>query len=234
MYENLKIIVYSICINGYDTVKVPEIYDKNIDYILFSDDMSISPDVWKVVPIDFLKNTSIDDRKKSRYAKLNSHLVLPEHDISIWIDHSYIPKFNDVKKLLEDINFGNSNIMQYKHPKRNCLYDEANEVLRLKLDFPVTVNKQLSRYYGMGFPKNYGLFECGFLIRRNNLKTRTFNDAWWKEVLNNSGRDQLSQMFVSWSIGVNITPILVGDCVDSNEFLSERISHEKTFRTQSF
>ena len=52
----------------------------------------------------------------------------------------------------------------------------------------------------MGFPTNYGLYENGFLIRRNNLKIKFFNEAWWKELSKNSSRDQLSQMFTSWLI----------------------------------
>jgi hypothetical protein len=178
---------------------------------------------------DFLTDT-LDNRKKARYIKLNPHLVLPPHDISIWIDHCLEPRFEDISELLKYLNFGNSSIMCFPHPERDCLYDEGQVVLKLKLDTPEIVNTQMNRYHSMSFPRNYGLFENGFIVRRNNLKSKMFNETWWKEISKNSGRDQLSQMFVSWSIGVDITPILNCGLMADNIFLSEKIKHKNPFK----
>lgn len=82
----------------------------------------------------------------------------------------------------------------------------------------------------MGFPKNYGLFEAGFIIRRNNKKVNQFNDFWWNEVKKNSGRDQLSQMFSAWYCNLDIKPITIGENVYSNEFLGKLKTHKKEFR----
>jgi hypothetical protein len=68
------------------------------------------------------------------------------------------------------------------------------------------------------------------MVRKNNLKSRMFNESWWKEISKNSGRDQLSQMFVSWLIGVDITPILNCGFMGKNKFLSERIKHKNPFK----
>jgi hypothetical protein len=225
-----KIIVYSILTNGYDKLNNPKVYDPSIDYILFTDDMSLKSDVWKIYPIDFVPK-NLESRKANRYIKINSHLVLPEHDISIYIDHCLEPRFNDANKMINDMKMETSNIISYKHSKRNCLYDESNEVLRLSLDSPIVVNAQLKRYYSMGFPPNYGLYEAGFLIRKNNLKVKLFNETWWKEVFNNSGRDQLSQMFASWSTGIDIHPITIGKNVWSNDLLHPKTEHLKRFST---
>ena len=82
----------------------------------------------------------------------------------------------------------------------------------------------------MSFPRNYGLFETGFMVRKNNLKSTMFNESWWKEISKNSGRDQLSQMFVSWSIGVDVKPILNCGVMKENKFLSEKLNHKKPFK----
>jgi hypothetical protein len=227
--SDIKVIVYSANIGGYDNFIDLKNYDPNVEYILFTDDAEFKSDVWEVKSVDFLTDT-LDNRKKARYIKLNPHLVLPPHDISIWIDHCLEPIFEDVSELLKYLNFGNSSIMCFPHPERDCLYDEGQVVLKLKLDTPEIVNKQMNRYHSMSFPRNYGLFENGFIVRRNNLKSTMFNESWWKEISKNSGRDQLSQMFVSWSIGVDITPILNCGLMADNIFLSEKIKHKNPFK----
>lgn len=227
--SDIKVIVYSANIGGYDNFIDLKNYDPNVEYILFTDDTEFKSDVWKVKSVDFLTDT-LDNRKKARYIKLNPHLVLPPHDISIWIDHCLEPRFEDVSELLKYLNFGNSSIMCFPHPERDCLYDEGQVVLKLKLDTPEIVNTQMNRYHSMSFPRNYGLFENGFIVRRNNLKSKMFNETWWKEISKNSGRDQLSQMFVSWSIGVDITPILNCGLMADNIFLSEKIKHKNPFK----
>lgn len=227
--SDIKVIVYSANIGGYDNFIDLKNYDPNVEYILFTDDTEFKSDVWEVKSVDFLTDT-LDNRKKARYIKLNPHLVLPPHDISIWIDHCLEPRFEDVSELLKYLNFGNSSIMCFPHPERDCLYDEGQVVLKLKLDTPEIVNTQMNRYHSMSFPRNYGLFENGFIVRRNNLKSKMFNETWWKEISKNSGRDQLSQMFVSWSIGVDITPILNCGLMADNIFLSEKIKHKNPFK----
>ena len=227
--SDIKVIVYSANIGGYDNFISLNNYDPNVEYILFTDDTEFKSDVWEVKSVDFLTDT-LDNRKKARYIKLNPHLVLPPHDISIWIDHCLEPRFEDVSELLKYLNFGNSSIMCFPHPERDCLYDEGQVVLKLKLDTPEIVNTQMNRYHSMSFPRNYGLFENGFIVRRNNLKSKMFNETWWKEISKNSGRDQLSQMFVSWSIGVDITPILNCGLMADNIFLSEKIKHKNPFK----
>ena len=227
--SDIKVIVYSANIGGYDNFISLNNYDPNVEYILFTDDTEFKSDVWDVRSVDFLKDM-LDNRKKARYIKLNPHLVLPPHDISIWIDHCLEPRFEDVSELLKYLNFGDSSIMCFPHPERDCLYDEGQVVLKLKLDTPEIVNKQMNRYHSMSFPRNYGLFENGFIVRRNNLKSTMFNESWWKEISKNSGRDQLSQMFVSWSIGVDITPILNCGLMADNIFLSEKIKHKNPFK----
>ncbi len=223
-----KIVVYSVNVNGYDEIRTPREYDPNVKYILFTDDEDIKSDVWEIKPVDFLKNIK-DLRKKARYVKVNSHLILPEHDVSIWVDSCFEPRFTDTKKMLDEIGLGNNNMMAYKHPLRNCLFDEANAVIQYKLDTVGVVSNQMKRYRDMGFPKEYGLFETGFLIRKNNNKIKNFNETWWTEIKNNSGRDQLSHMFASWYSDVDTIPIKVGLTMENNDFLHERVNHKKIF-----
>ena len=148
--SDIKVIVYSANIGGYDNFIPLTNYDPNVRYILFTDDNDFKSDVWEVKSVDFL-NDKLDNRKKARYIKMNPHLVLPPHDISIWVDHCLEPKFTDVNELLKEINFGNSSVMCFPHPERDCIYDEGQVVLILKLDYPEIVNKQMNKYHSMSF-----------------------------------------------------------------------------------
>jgi len=224
-----KIIVYSVNINGYDEIITPKKYDPNVRYILFTDNKTFTSNVWETFPVD-IEVKSKDLRKKSRYFKVNSHLVLPEHDISIYVDSNLEPKFKDVGRMLDELSFENNNLMAYRHRTRKCIFDEANSVIKLKLDNPATVSEQMKRYLNMGFPENYGLFENGFLIRKNNLKIKHFNEFWWNEIKNNSGRDQLSQMFACWYCDIYPKPIEIGHDIYNNDFLEKPVNHILTVR----
>ena len=100
----MKIVIYSVSTGGYDELKTPKVFDPNVRYILFTDNKYFKSNVWEVNHVDFLDN-DLDNRRKARYIKLNPHLVLPNHDISIWIDHCYVPRFNNTIELLNEIKF---------------------------------------------------------------------------------------------------------------------------------
>ena len=220
----MKYIVYSTNIGGYDLFNKPSVYDKNIRYILFTDNKHFRSDVWEVQHIDFLPEMS--NRKKARYIKINPHLVLPKHDVSIWIDHCFKPKFDNINTLIKNIGFIDKDIMIYKHSWRNCTYDESIEVLNQKLDSKTLVKSQMDRYLMDGFPKNYGLFETGLIFRKNNQSINNFNNFWWSELNNGSERDQLSLMYSSWKNLIEIKPITYGKSCYNNLFLDKKIKHQ--------
>jgi hypothetical protein len=223
----MKIVVYSVNIGGYDEFKEPTIVDPNIRYILFTDNKNYKSKIWEVNHTDFLPK-NLDNRKKARYIKTNPHIVLPEHDISLWVDHCFKPKFNNAINLIELLLFTeNKNIMIFKHSFRSCLYDEAKKIIKEKLDLPEIVNNQILKYRKEGFPSNIGLFETGFIVRRNNDKVNKFNELWWEEIKRGSGRDQLSNMYAAWKTSLKIDRILYGKSCYENPFLTSKIPHPK-------
>lgn len=222
----MKTIIYSVNLNNYDEFKTPNIIDPNVRYILFTDNKYFKSKVWEIYHTDFITE-DLDIRKKARFIKTNSHSILPQHDVSIWIDHCYLPKFNNTQKLFEEINFKDKEIMCYKHNERNCIYQESEIVKKDRLDFPDVVNNQMNKYRIDGFPPNYGLYDSGFTIRRNNRRIKTFNELWWNEIKNHSGRDQLSQVYSSWKTDVKIHPISNGGNIYSNKYLTSKTKHPK-------
>lgn len=220
----MNIVVYSVNTGGYDDLKNLTVIDPNVRYILFTDNKYFKSKTWEVNHIDFINHIT-DSRRIARYLKVNSHLVLPNHDISIWIDHCYTPKINNFKSVLNDNPF--ENVLCYKHDIRQCIYDESVKVLNDKLDYPELVNKQMQKYRNEGFPTKYGLFDSGFTIRKNNQQINTFNETWWNEIQNGSARDQLSQVYSSWKTNTKITPFKHGNNIYNNPYLNQKVKHPK-------
>ena len=220
----MKIIIYSVNTGGYDDFKEPSVVDPNVRYILFTDNKYYKSKIWEICHTDFLPK-NLDNRRKARYIKLNPHIVLPEHDVSFWVDHCYRPKFKNTEQLLKEIN--HNLISCFKHDVRKCIYSEAEEVKKQKLDYPNLVDNQMKRYRLEGFPQNFGLFDSGFTIRTNNNQVKNFNETWWKELSENSARDQLSQVYSSWKTKVPIKPITVDSNIYSNRYLEQKKTHPK-------
>jgi len=220
----MEIVIYSVNTGGYDDFKELKFVDTNVRYILFTDNKYFRSKIWEICHIDFV-NQNLDNRRKARFIKLNPHLILPNHDVSIWLDHCYTPKFDNVSQFLKEIN--HTNISCFKHDVRNCIYSESQEVKKQKLDFIDLIDKQIKRYKTEGFPSNIGLYDSGFTIRTNNQQVNTFNETWWKEVLENSARDQLSQVYSSWKTNVKIDPIKIGKSIYDNKYLFPKIRHPK-------
>lgn len=222
----MKIIIYSANINNYDYFYHPK--NNHIEHYLFTDNNYFKSNIWNVININSLKSKKLDSRRIARYFKINSHLVLPPHNISIWLDHCFKFKIDDINKLISELNFNvdnNNNIMCYSHDQRSCIYEEAKICIKNKLDNESIIQNQIKKYELEGFPRNFGLFSSGLIVRKNNNITNKFNELWWEEVSNGSGRDQLSQCYASWKLNININPILIGKNIYNNPYLTDKVKH---------
>ncbi len=172
----MKVIIYTANIGNYDN----DIQMNNLEYPFYRINIS----------------NSKNPRLLAREIKLNPHKYLPEHDYSIWIDSNIeivSPKF--------EFNY---DIVTWKHPERDCIYDEGMACIRLKKEEPEIVFDVLHRYRIENYPNHNGLLCSAYLIRKNTEEVRNFCCEWWDEVKNNSIRDQLSFNFVIKKYNLNI------------------------------
>ncbi len=205
---NNKIVVYTCITDDYDNLK--EVMDPkdNIDYICFTNKKIIS-NVWEIREIPEMLN-KLSSTKIARCIKVLPHLFLKNYEISVWIDAS-IEIVGDTNIFLKD------NLKNYfsvsRHPYRNCVYTEAIAVIDRKKDLAENVIPQILKYNKNGYPEIYGMVQTGILIRKHNeKKCIEICDAWWKEILNGSKRDQLSFNYAIWKQKV------VVDLFDPSEF----------------
>ena len=187
----MKILVYTANFNNYDQIQYP-VVDEGFEYLYFTDISVQSKRLWNFHFVNWKKINS-DPKRATSYYKVGMN-DLPDHDISVWIDSSM--KFlKPLKPLIKKFVKSKVDMMACKHRWRNCVYEESQAVLNRKLDNREIIENQMKLYQSLGYPKNNGLIEGGFLIRKNNSKIQNFSKVWYNEYLKGSKRDQLSLNF---------------------------------------
>ncbi|WP_152655890.1 glycosyltransferase domain-containing protein, partial [Brachyspira hyodysenteriae] len=153
-----KKVIYT-CITGrYNNLFVHTYINRDYDYVCFTDDpILIEAKVygnWIIKPVN---NIDSDNSKINRYYKMHPHEIFQDYDYSLYVDAnvdiktSYI--FECVEKCIEE----NIYLSIPKHYQRDCIYDEALEIIESKIDNIDIVNKQIELYKKEGFPQHYGL-----------------------------------------------------------------------------
>jgi hypothetical protein len=159
--------------------------------------------VWNIKPA---YNKFIDPRRNSRIHKLMIHKY-SDADVTIWIDgNTRLNKTPEeiVEKYLQDYD-----MVMLPHGARDCIYDEAMVCAQLGLDDPEIIIEQAKHYEDDGFAKHKGLCSGYFIIRRNNEKTRNFNEYWWADYCRFSRRDQIALMpaLDRAMVNINVPPL---------------------------
>lgn len=140
--------------------------------------------------------------------KILAHKYIPS-PFSIFLDGNVFLNV-PASKLLSDL-LKDADMALFKHPVRNCLYQEHTHARQRVLPvLQYLMDEQVMNYQQEGMPANFGLGECGMLIRKNNDITAEFNERWWAEVCRYTNRDQMSFPYVLWKmkdrIKVNFIP----------------------------
>ena len=145
-----------------------------------------------------------DNRINSRIHKILIHQYV-DTEYSIWIDGNItllVTPEEMIEKYLKD-----TDIAVFKHPVRDCIYDEATECAKRGLDDPEVLIEQAVTYENDGYAKHKGLCECGVILRRHTKKVEQFNNAWWSEYTRHSKRDQISFMYAIDKVGLRVNAI---------------------------
>lgn len=188
------VVVYTASIGLTGDILPPLWQPENSYFICFTDKKNVSPP-WITMPISSTQKPVIE----AKTYKILPHLFLPDHDINIWHDANM--QIN--KDISEFIDMPYS-IKAFKHSRRGCSYKEADAITKEGIDNEDVVKSQMDRYKSEGFPRDYGLCECGVLIRYNTYEVSDCMRLWFDEVSNGSTRDQLSFMYSVWRTKIDL------------------------------
>jgi hypothetical protein len=176
--------------------------DPEVDYICFTDDAELRSDIWKFILVE---DPSTDPARLSKRYKHQPHLFLPQYESSLYIDNTVKLK---VKPSAIFERFENHEMAMLRHPKRDCIYDEAAQVIGARYDDPDIIRRQLELYRSLGYPAHNGLNAGTFLFRdHSSHAVRDICSLWHSQILQHSKRDQLSWNFCAWKLGFSFTSI---------------------------
>jgi len=203
-----KKVVYTALTGSYDNLVQHTYVDPSYDYICFSNDFKEKKiGIWTIKRIPF---ETRDVQLLSRYPKLQPYKVLPEYELSLYVDANVDIKTPYVFQRIEEFDREGVVLAGVKHQTNNCLYAESLKVLlNGKEKNSSLVKKQMSLYKAEGFPLNYGMYEANVIFRRhNNEQVVKQCDDWWFYRVNYSKRDQLSYSFTLWKNSIPFTYLL--------------------------
>ncbi len=205
MSDNLdKTVVYTAILGNVDYLRDPETTESDFDYVCFTDNAArLNAKKWEIIEVKPYKEHA--SRENRRY-KILPHLYFPNHGTSIWVDAN-ISITSNLRPLIQ-AHLSTHSIAMFKHPHRNCIYQEGNVCSYNKLDSPDLISKQMNYYRSLGYPENNGLTANGVILRQHhNPKVVQAMEAWWGELSKFSKRDQLSFNFIAWKYNLDLKVI---------------------------
>ena len=180
--------VYTAIFGNYDDLKEPFVITPGWKYICFTD-QNLKSDTWEIRKVGLM---DCGPQKTARYYKIMYHKFIDDSK-SIWVDGTFYINC-DLNEWWARFEYPFTTI---RHPFDNCVYTEIQSCIKgNKADLSVLKN-QHDCYKKLGVPKNNGLIASGILMRVLTPDVINFCKAWWKQVEQFSGRDQIGFAYVN-------------------------------------
>lgn len=198
-----KRVFYTVNIGSYDDIPSPPHLD-DCSYFLITDATEVPRDTpWTIVR-PTLKERDI--KRLCLWYKTHPHRLFPDAMFSTWSDSNII--FEEGASAVIFSHEQLSELATFIHPDRDCIYDEAKEVLAKRLDDEETISRVVAELRQKDFPASGGLYETNVLFSRiGDRKVREFFDIWWRRISLGSRRDQMSFTVAADAADVSISPI---------------------------
>ncbi len=189
--------IYTAIVGDYDTIRQPLVVDDRFDYYLFSNDIQeLQVGVWQVRPIPYHNNTLA---KVARWVKTHPEFLLPDYTYSVWVDANIQICTPTVYERITHLSGTDVLFASMWHHERDCIYDEAVELLALSVEHERVVYKWIRHLLSEGYPRHNGLYETGVMYRRHgDPRVKIVDTLWWKCIESHSKRDQLSFNYALW------------------------------------
>lgn len=182
------ISVYTVITRNYDNLRPLPIQalTAGVRYACFSDrPRQLRP--WEVLPFPQLL---ADPHRMARIPKMLPHLLLPEAEVSVYMDGAFT-LCAPPKQMVEEL-LGDADIALFRHPSNKSFHDERNFYQNLHGFVPTDVENEYQRFCEMNVPVSGDFWAGGFLLRRHNDRVAKFNELWMREFLRGSSNDQFS------------------------------------------
>jgi hypothetical protein len=214
-----RIAVYTCITGGYDELTPVLVATPGVEYICFSDVPVSAPAPWQV---RVLSLPGLNAKDKNRYVKMHPAHVLPDHDVTVYIDGS-IQVVGNLEPLLQTVLASTETMFLYEHYLRRCIYEEAEACAHGAVEWIWRIAAQMRKYRKEGFPANRGLFEAGVLICKKDPAAIALMEQWWREYRAGAKRDQLSLTPVAWREGFHLGSLGQSDARFEHRYFKYRL-----------
>lgn len=124
---------------------------------------------------------------------------------SVWLDASF--RVTSRRFVVDTITMATaspSGIAQFRHPWRDCYFDEAAAscVLPKYADEVPLIMQQADAYVEAGMPRHWGLWATGVIARIHTRPVLDWGMAWARQINANSYQDQISHPYTLWKHGL--------------------------------
>lgn len=192
-----RLVVYTALFGDYDQLRDPKGNFDCVDFVCFTDQEYLVSKVWDV---RLVSNCELSSIELNRMYKFLPHLFLKEYEMSFYMDSNVLIK-EEASNLFQHLIDSKYKFALPNHFARNCIYKEAEVIIKSKKGNVDIVNFQMKGYREDGFPEEFGMTENGLLFRRHNdPQVIQCMELWWKEFFHKSKRDQLSLIYVLWKL----------------------------------
>lgn len=216
----MRVCVYTAIYGGYDSIKPPPAQSVSTDFVCYTDRIPQVPrGLWRMVRDRRLAR--LHPRLRAKWFKTHPHELfaqgrptfrnnlrlalarpLTRYHAVIWIDASIaIKSTHFARDMLA--NLGAHGMAMFRHPDRDCVFDEAAESIKWAKYAGLPIMAQVEAYRAEGYPAHRGLMAGGVLVYRTNWPSLArVCEAWWEENLHWTCQDQLSLPVVQWRLGI--------------------------------
>lgn len=183
-----RIAVYTSLTGNYDDVHEILYKEEGVDYLLFTNNSSLTSKTWQVILVE----SELDNLLLSREIKMMAHKYLGDkYETSIYIDANAVI-YGELSELAKYLDGGKS-LAVSRHNIRKSVKEEIEACVKLRGTDPIEATRQYERYLQDGFQDDRPLLECGILVRaHNDAKVQELMQSWYDEFKNGVKRDQLS------------------------------------------
>lgn len=191
---NLNIAVYTTIFGNYDTLKPVPKQNITATFYCITDNPKLSAPGWKIILVNYPRK-DLHPRLRAKYFKMFPYEVpeLNKKQITIYVDGSIqITSEKFVQYCVQNLA---SDMVLFKHPNRDCIYEELKASQSLEKYKTEPINEQIEAYKQL-YPRNGGLYACGVLVRKHTEEVKRVMQSWWLENIKWSYQDQLSFPFV--------------------------------------
>ncbi len=199
--------VYTCLLGEYEQLNLqPAAATSGLDFICFTDMPGLVGTGWRVVQVT--PAFPFDPVRSQRLLKMSPHDLLPDYDVSLYIDNSVVLTADPAALIAEWLG-ADAAMAVPGHSFRESVADEFMEVLRLGLDDGWRVIEQL-QHYRMSHPEvlSEPPYWSGMIARRHHAPSVVAAMGRWQaHVLRYSRRDQLSLNLAAQQAGLAVRRI---------------------------